>query len=222
MSPDYSVENRHYNVRIPGKLAPYETEVIRLRSEGMTYPVIHKIITAKGYSGAVASLRMFIQKEKIGNQAALSQDETCSDYQPKEFVQRKSITQLVYKSIDDVKTINKLQYEQVLKTYPIIADLYASVKELPEIIYSKHSDRLYTWLSILEDYNIPELQTYVNGIRTDIDAVKNGIEFQYNNELAEGSVNKIKVIKRVMYGRNSFELLKAKVLLQEQFYYKFN
>lgn len=222
LSPDYSVENRHYNVRIPGKLAPYETEVIRLRSEGMTYPAIHKIITAKGYSGSVASLRMFIQKEKIRNQAALSQDETCSDYHPKEFVQRKSITQLVYKSIDDVKTINKLQYEQVLKTYPIIADLYASVKELYEIIYSKHSDRLDTWLSRLEDYNIPELQTYVNGIRTDIDAVKNGIELQYNNGLAEGSVNKIKVIKRVMYGRNSFELLKAKVLLQEQFYYKFN
>ncbi|WP_242942077.1 transposase [Pseudobutyrivibrio sp. UC1225] len=163
-----------------------------------------------------------MQKEKIRKQAACCHDIACSDYQPKEFVQRKSITQLVYKSIDDVKTINKVQYEQVLKTYPIIADLYASVKELYEIIYSKHSDRLDAWLSRLEDYNIPELQTYVNGIRTDIDAVKNGIDLQYNNGLAEGSVNKIKVIKRVMYGRNSFELLKAKVLLQEQFYYKSN
>ena len=40
---------------------------------------------------------------------------------------------------------------------------------------------------------------------------------QYNNGLAEGSVNKLKVIKRIMYGRNSFELLKAKVLLHEHF-----
>ena len=52
--------------------------------------------------------------------------------------------------------------------------------------------------------------------------LKKGIELQYNNGLAEGSVNKIKVIKRVMYGRNSFELLKAKVLLNEYFYTKFN
>ena len=65
--------------------------------------------------------------------------------------------------------------------------------------------------------SIPELQTYVNGIRQDIVAVKNGIAMQYNNGLAEGSVNKLKVIKRIMYGRNSFELLKAKVLLHEQF-----
>ena len=59
-------------------------------------------------------------------------------------------------------------------------------------------------------------------IKKDITAVKNGIIYSYNNGLAEGSVNKIKVIKRVMYGRNSFELLKAKVLFGELFHVKFN
>ena len=44
----------------------------------------------------------------------------------------------------------------------------------------------------------------------------------YNNGLAEGSVNKIKVIKRIMYGRNSFELLKAKVLFHELLHVEFN
>ena len=96
------------------------------------------------------------------------------------------------------------------------------MKELYAIIYSKHSYELEHWLAKMEKFNIPELQTYINGIRCDIDAVKKGIELQYNNGLAEGSVNKIKVIKRVMYGRNSFELLKAKVLLNEYFYTKFN
>jgi len=53
-------------------------------------------------------------------------------------------------------------------------------------------------------------------------AIKNGITYEYNNELAEGSVNKIKVIKRIMYGRNSFELLKAKILFHEMFHVEFN
>lgn len=78
------------------------------------------------------------------------------------------------------------------------------------------------WLNKLEKFDIPELQTYVNGVKKDIEAVKNGIAFAYNNGLAEGSVNKIKVIKRIMYGRNSFELLKAKVLLHEQFCFSNN
>ena len=38
--------------------------------------------------------------------------------------------------------------------------------------------------------------------------------YDYNNGLAEGSVNKIKVIKRIMYGRCCFDLLKQQVLLQ--------
>lgn len=37
--------------------------------------------------------------------------------------------------------------------------------------------------------------TYINGLRNDITAVKNGIDFKYNNGLAEGSVNKIKLTK---------------------------
>ena len=39
---------------------------------------------------------------------------------------------------------------------------------------------------------------------------------------AEGSVNKIKVIKRIMYGRSSFDLLKAKVLFHELFHIEIN
>lgn len=216
LNSSYSVENKHYHARIPGKLAPYEAEVIKLRCEGMTYPCIHKIISEKGYDGSVASLRMFIQKERIRCVTAQKED-ACSDYQPKEYVQRRSLTQLIYKGLDDVKTISQEQYEQVLKSYPVIADLYVTIKEFYEIIYSKHEEKLDAWLVKLEKFNIPELQTYVNGIRQDIVAVKNGIAMQYNNGLAEGSVNKLKVIKRIMYGRNSFELLKAKVLLHEQF-----
>ena len=49
----------------------------------------------------------------------------------------------------------------------------------------------------------------------DITAVKNAITYDYNNGLAEGSVNKLKVIKRIMYGRNSFDMLHKKILWLE-------
>lgn len=141
LNPSYSVENKHYHARILGKLVPYEAEVIKLRCEGMTYPCIHKIISEKGYEGSVASLRMLIQKERIRCVSA-QKEEACSDYQPKEYVQRQSLTQLIYKGLDDVKTISQEQYEQVLKLYPVIADLYVTIKEFYEIIYSKHEEKL--------------------------------------------------------------------------------
>ena len=45
--------------------------------------------------------------------------------------------------------------------------------------------------------------------------VKNAVKLDYNNGLVEGSVNKLKVTKRIMYGRNSFKLLKGKLLRLE-------
>jgi hypothetical protein len=131
LSPDYSVEDGHYNARIPGKLAPYEAEVIKLRSEGMTYPNIHKIITEKGYKGSVASLRMFIQKERIRNEAHLSQQETCSDYQSKEYIQRRSLIQLIYKGLSDVKTITKTNSPRRSIPYYIREHLNACCQENP-------------------------------------------------------------------------------------------
>ena len=75
----------------------------------------------------------------------------------------------------------------------------------------------------LKNFDYPKLlQTFFHELlRSDIKAVKNAIEQKYNNGLAEGSVNKIKLTKRIMYGRNSFQLLRAKLLLNE-FYYKIN
>ena len=62
---------------------------------------------------------------------------------------------------------------------------------------------------------IDELSSFTNGVRRDIAAVKNAILLDYHNGLAEGSVNKLKVVKRIMYGRNSFEMLKGKLLRLE-------
>jgi len=53
---------------------------------------------------------------------------------------------------------------------------------------------------------------FVNGICRDIEAVRNAIIYKYSNGLAEGIVNKIKVIKRIMYGRCGFDMLKRKLL----------
>ena len=66
-----------------------------------------------------------------------------------------------------------------------------------------------------EALGIESINSFVNGIRRDLKAVKKAVELDYNNGLAEGSVNKLKVTKRIMYGCNSFELLKGKLLRLE-------
>lgn len=197
LDPGYPVANGHYNGRIPGKLAPYEKEVIGLRSQGLTYPKIHNILCGKGYTGSVASLRMFMQKER----ARMQEQEEQNKPQP-EFIQRKSLCQLIYKKLEDVATITADQYEQALEKYPLLSQLYTLVKESHTVMFSQKPGKLDLWIKSARKYDIPELQSFMEGICNDVEAVKNGIAYSYNNGLAEGSVNKIKVIKRIMYGRN--------------------
>jgi transposase len=82
-------------------------------------------------------------------------------------------------------------------------------------------NKVTQWMNTASSLKIPELDTYLAGLKKDINAVMNAINYEYNNGLAEGSVNKIKLIKRIMYGRNSFQLLKAKIFLNE-YYYQIN
>ena len=98
------------------------------------------------------------------------------------------------------KNINKMP------AHKIIAEGLAQVPE---------GRRIFAQLSVEDNLEMGAyLRTDKIGIERDLEAVKNGIKYDYNNGLAEGSVNKIKVIKRIMYGRCSFDLLKQKVLLQ--------
>jgi len=52
-------------------------------------------------------------------------------------------------------------------------------------------------------------------VKRDYEAVLNAVKLDYSNGLAEGKVNKLKLIKRIMYGRCKFSTLRNKVLLIE-------
>jgi transposase len=130
-------------------------------------------------------------------------------------VQRKSLCHLVYKKLEKIQNLSDEQYETVLKEYPIFGELYTLIKEFNRIIFSQKVEELDTWISGAKEHDIPELQSFLEGTCKDIEAVKNSIIYKYNKGLAEGSVNKLKVMKCIMYGRNCFELLKSKILLYE-------
>ena len=61
---------------------------------------------------------------------------------------------------------------------------------------------------------ISSLKTFIIGLRHDYQAVRNTIKLNITNGITEGFVNKLKVVKRVMYGRAGINLLKNKLILE--------
>lgn len=85
-------------------------------------------------------------------------------------------------------------------------------KEFKPILFSKKTEQLEPWLRKSRALNIIEINSFVNLIESGIEDVKNAITYNYSNGLTEGLNNKTKVIKRQMYGRCSFDLLRLKIL----------
>ncbi len=73
--------------------------------------------------------------------------------------------------------------------------------------------RLDAWLAAAEASSLPQLQSYAAGIRRDHTAVLAGLTLPHSSGKVEGTVNKIKMLKRQTYGRAGFPLLRHCVLL---------
>jgi transposase len=71
---------------------------------------------------------------------------------------------------------------------------------------------LDAWLGKARASQIRELQSFVLGVERDKAAVVAGLTLPQNNGIVEGKVNKLKLIKRMGYGRAGFPLLRQRVL----------
>jgi transposase len=89
---------------------------------------------------------------------------------------------------------------------------YQFVQEFRYLLHHREGEKLDDWLANVTKSQIRELRSFVLGIERDKAAVVAGLTLPQNNGMVEGNVNKLKLIKRMMYGRAEFPLLRQRVL----------
>lgn len=72
---------------------------------------------------------------------------------------------------------------------------------------------LSTWITSAQAEDLPHLQAFTRGLKKDRAAVDAALTLPHHNGGTEGGNNKTKLIKRQMYGRASFPLLRQRILL---------
>jgi transposase len=102
----------------------------------------------------------------------------------------------------------------VLAVCPELEATAGHVHGFAEMMTGRHGQRLEGWLSAVEaDDRLPELARFARGLRRDRDAVTAGLCLEHSSGAVEGAVNRIKVLKRQMFGRAGFDLLRTRILL---------
>ena len=102
--------------------------------------------------------------------------------------------------------------ERLLQISPTIQLAQGLVQEFFTMTRQRNADALDDWVRRACESGIPGLRSFCTGLRRDWDAVKAGLTLSWSNGPVEGQVNRLKLVKRQMYGRAGFRLLRARVL----------
>jgi transposase len=107
----------------------------------------------------------------------------------------------------------QLQLKNVRAHCPELDALTRHVRSFGTMLTERQGQRLPDWLDAVRQDDLPSLHTLAAGIDRDRDAVIAGLTLPWNSGPVEGHVNRIKMLKRQMFGRAGFELLRKRVLL---------
>ena len=88
----------------------------------------------------------------------------------------------------------------------------ALVKEFQGLLAGRKEQQFDQWRATVAQSGLKELQSFADALMKDEAAVRAAMTYEWSNGQVEGKVNKLKMIKRTMFGRAGFGLLRARVL----------
>ncbi len=89
--------------------------------------------------------------------------------------------------------------------------LTGHVKDFAVMLTRLEGHRLEQWIGAAEnDRTLSALASFARNLRRDLDAVRNGLTLAHNSGPVEGHINRLKMLKRQMFGRANFDLLRKR------------
>ena len=166
-------------------------------------------IAERGYGGTAHMLYRFIAALRA--QAGAVDADPARARSPQPPSASKAVW-LVVRDPADLEADEREALTILCQASPTAQTLYPLVQEFRQLLHQRGGERLDDWLAKARASHIKELQSFAHGIEKDKAAVIAGLTRPESNAQTEGQNTKLKLIKRTMYGRASFPLLRQRVL----------
>jgi transposase len=198
------------------KLDPFKPWISRRRNEGLTSAAaLHAEMAATlGWTGNVQAVERYVRQFRTADGRTRAgravRPVPVAPLVPK----TRQITRWLLSRPGSLDPDDQAQLAAVTAACPHLHALAGHIRTFAEMMTRRQGLlALEDWLTRVEADDQPQLHSFANGIRRDQQAVTAGLALPYSSAATEGNVNKIKMIKRQMYGRAGFGLLRKRVLL---------
>lgn len=194
----------------------YKDEIIELLKLNTPFKQALVTISEKGYQGKRRAFEDYCKKLIAQLDIPYSPTRTAAGIrvstkriQPKHhYVSRVDVFRWIWSG----KELNPQDKEYVLNKYPCVAEANKCVEDFRAIYADKNPELLEAFIHHYSVNEIRPIRAFASGLRTDLEAVRNSVTSELNSGFVEGNNNKVKAIKRMMYGRAKIDLLRIKVL----------
>ena len=172
---------------------------------------LHRQLAGRGYRGSYGSVRRYVTKRlgaagRTRARVNAAKPPTPPPPSPKrlsfEWVRR----------VEGRKPEQQARLDAIRGSSGEIASGLDLADEFARLIRERSGGDLAGWLAKAQSSACPELRQFAVGVRGDEAAVKGAVSQRWSNGPVEGQVNRLKAIKRQMFGRAGFVLLRSRVL----------
>jgi transposase len=104
------------------------------------------------------------------------------------------------------------QLRHTLRQIPDVERAFALAQRFLSLVRQRQPTLLQLWIDDCRASRLPELTSFADGLQREFPIIYAALEFPYSNGVTEGNVNRLKFLKRQMFGRANFDLLRRRVL----------
>ena len=172
---------------------------------------VYRQLTARGFYGSYSSVQRYVRR-RLG--AAGRKRERVNAARPSD-PPPPSPRQLSFEWVrrpEDRKPSEQRRIDAIRAGSDELATALGLADEFADMLRKRSCGTLSDWLVKGEASSCPEIRRFAEGIRRDEAAVLAAVTERWSNGPVEGHVNRLKMIKRQMYGRAGFRLLMARVV----------
>jgi transposase len=191
-------------------VTPHFAYLLRRLTEGCDNCVrLHAELVTLGYKGSYASVRRAVAA--LGP-AVSNGHSTNTRVVPVRPISARQAARLLVRIGDKLQADEMQMRDALCSSSPAVAAAHELAQWFYRIVRQRCPDELDPWLASANDSAIAELRNFAEGIVRDYSAVKAALTLHWSNGPVEGHVNKLKLLKRQMYGRAKLDLLQQRLI----------
>lgn len=192
------------------KAVPYKSYILRrIVEEGCSIRQVWEELQAQGYTGTYASIQRAFRRWYSWDGRWTSFKHPIATPHP---LSPRQAMWLLVRDPEQLTPDQQRSRELLCDLSSDIAAAYALAQRFVQMLQFHQVDSLDPWLEDARHHPVPALRRFAHSLQHDYAAVRAALLFDWSSGQVEGQVNRLKVIKRIMYGRAKLDLLRLRVL----------